>query len=97
MLKTIKGFIFDMDGTICDNMHFHLPVWERVVIEMGGDLQGEDLLKELYGKNDEIVNRIFGKGKVTSEEANKWGYYKEALYREIYQGKEMPFLVYMNF
>lgn len=87
MLRTIKGFIFDMDGTMCDNMHLHLPIWERIVVEMGGDLQGEELLKELYGKNEDIVNRIFGKEKFTSAEANKWGDYKEALYREIYKGK----------
>ena len=95
MLKTTKGFIFDMDGTICDNMHLHLPIWERVVLEMGGDLQGEALLKELYGKNEDIVNRIFGKGKFTSAEANKWGDYKEA--EKFTKVKLMLFRVYMIF
>lgn len=90
MTEHIKAIILDMDGTITDNMQFHLPVWERVVIEMGGSLQGEDLFKELYGKNEDIINRIFGENKFTLEESVYWGNYKEALYRELYKGKIVP-------
>lgn len=97
MFKDIKALIFDMDGTLTDNMKFHLPVWERTVIEMGGTLQGEALFKELYGKNEDIINRIFGKGKFTLEESMYWGNYKEALYREIYKGKITPLLGLIEF
>jgi HAD superfamily hydrolase (TIGR01509 family) len=88
--RKIKGFIFDMDGTLTDNMNFHLPVWERVVAEMGGTLSGEMLLKELYGKNEDIITRIFGADKFTLEEAMYWGEFKEAKYREVYKGKIKP-------
>lgn len=79
-----KAFIFDMDGTMVDNMHFHLPAWEQLVKELGGHLQGEALLKELYGKNELVIERIFGAGKFSKEEAYAQGERKEELYRELY-------------
>jgi beta-phosphoglucomutase len=79
-----KAFIFDMDGTMVDNMHYHLPAWEKLVKELGGNLQGEALMKELYGKNELVIERIFGAGKFAEEEAYKQGERKEELYRELY-------------
>ncbi len=79
-----KAFIFDMDGTMVDNMHYHLPAWEQLVKELGGSLHGDALMKELYGKNELVIERIFGVGKFSVEEAYKQGERKEELYREIY-------------
>lgn len=68
-----------------NNMHYHLLAWERMVVELGGDLKGEALLAQLYGSNKGVVERIFGVGKFDDKKVKYIGDTKEAYYRELYQ------------
>lgn len=79
-----KAIIFDMDGTMINNMHYHLLAWERMMAELGNPLRGEALLAQLYGSNKGVLERIFGPGRFTDVEARQIGDTKEAYYREIY-------------
>lgn len=79
-----KAFIFDLDGTLINNMQVHLPVWEQIVAKYGGHLKGEALLKELYGENEKVLQRIFGDGHFSERELMRIGKEKEALYRQQY-------------
>src|SRR2546423_13792472 len=79
------AFLFDMDGTMLNNMQFHLMAWEKAIAEAGSDLKGEALFKQLYGKNSEVIERIFGKGKFSKEEMEKMAAKKDAYYREFYK------------
>jgi beta-phosphoglucomutase len=79
------AFIFDMDGTMLNNMQFHLQAWEKVVTAAGSDLRGERLFPQLYGKNSEVLERIFGKDAFSPEEINRMAIEKDALYRELYK------------
>jgi beta-phosphoglucomutase len=78
------AFIFDMDGTMIDNMDFHVRSWEATVQKLGGTLTGEALRKELYGKNEEVLVRIFGAERFMAEELHQIGLDKEADYRALY-------------
>jgi beta-phosphoglucomutase len=80
-----KAIIFDMDGTMIHNMHYHLLAWERMVEELGHDIRGEALLAQLYGSNKAVVERIFGQGKFDDATIRHIGDTKEAYYRELYR------------
>ncbi|MCW5960519.1 MAG: HAD family phosphatase [Pyrinomonadaceae bacterium] len=77
------GFIFDMDGTLVDNMHFHARAWQTMLAENDLAIDGEEFLKKTAGKtNREIIPAYFPDA--TDEELLKLGDRKETLYREIF-------------
>lgn len=78
-----NGVIFDLDGTLIVNMQYHLMAWEKFMKEMGGELSGEELFKELYGKNEEVIVRVFG-NKFSAEKLLELSHLKEHYYREMY-------------
>lgn len=83
-MKHTAAFLFDMDGTMADNMQYHLQAWEKMVGEAGSGLKGEELMNELYGKNSEVIERIFGQDRFTKDEVNKMSLKKEKYYHELY-------------
>ena len=51
-----RAFIFDLNGTMIDNMSFHLKTWTRVINrELGGNLTEDQVKSQMYGKNDEVL------------------------------------------
>lgn len=78
------AFLFDLDGTVMDNMQYHLHAWEKTVAEAGSTMQGDDLFKELYGKNTEILTRVLGTEKFSLDDIKEIALRKDALYRETY-------------
>ncbi|MEJ7770168.1 MAG: beta-phosphoglucomutase family hydrolase [Chitinophagaceae bacterium] len=83
-MRNRKAFLFDMDGTMVDNMQYHLQAWQKIVAEAGSVMEGEEMFKELYGKNTEILTRILGTNKFTISEIKEMADRKDAYYREIY-------------
>jgi beta-phosphoglucomutase len=79
-----KAIIFDMDGTMINNMAYHLLAWERMAAELGSPLRGEALMAQLYGSNRGVVERVFGRGRFSDAEIQQIGDTKEAYYRELY-------------
>jgi beta-phosphoglucomutase family hydrolase len=90
MIQT-KAFLFDLDGTLIDTMPWHHKTWELVVKEMGSPLQGEELMKELYGNGAELMNRLVPGRTFTEDEARKIVDAKEERYRSLY-GKQIEIL-----
>ncbi len=83
-------FLFDLNGTIIDDMHFHTKAWHQLFNEdLGADLSWEEVKKEMYGKNPEVLERVFGKGRFTLAEAEDWSMEKERRYQQEY----LPHLV----
>ena len=79
-----KAFLFDLDGTLIDTMHWHFKTWEVVVSELGSTLSGDALMKELYGNGAELMHRLVPHKTFTEEEARKIVDEKEARYRNLY-------------
>ncbi|MBX9784734.1 MAG: HAD family phosphatase [Chitinophagaceae bacterium] len=79
-----KTFLFDLDGTLIDTMHWHFITWEVVVQELGSPLKGDALMKELYGNGAELMHRLVPHRTFTEEEARKIVDDKEARYRNLY-------------
>jgi HAD superfamily hydrolase (TIGR01509 family) len=77
-----KGFIFDLDGTLIDNMMIHHHAWQRHLLSLGMELSLEEVRETIHGKNDEILLRLFG-SKYSREERKKIAAEKELQYRII--------------
>ncbi|MVN22577.1 HAD family hydrolase [Mucilaginibacter arboris] len=77
-----KAFLFDMDGTMADNMKFHAEAWFDILNDdLGAGLTKEEVKKEMYGKNPEVLERIFGKGKFSQQEMDEYSMKKEKDYQ----------------
>jgi beta-phosphoglucomutase family hydrolase len=78
-----QGFIFDMDGTMVDNMMVHHRAWQRKLAALGLDLSLEEVRQNIHGINEEIIERLFG-NRFTPDERRQIAREKEAEYREIF-------------
>ncbi|AHF15027.1 HAD family hydrolase [Niabella soli] len=88
-----KGFIFDLNGTLIDDMPFHTKAWHRILNEeLGATLTVDEVAREMYGKNSEVLDRIFGREHFTEEEKGRISVRKE----QIYQAGFLPYLRGVN-
>ncbi len=81
-MKT-KGVIFDLDGTMVDNMMIHHAAWKKKLAEYGLDLTMEEIKENIHGINEEILSRLFG-DRFTPEEVKRISGEKEKEYRSIF-------------
>jgi beta-phosphoglucomutase family hydrolase len=79
-----KALIFDMDGTIIDNMMVHHRAWQQLFLELGYTWTPEEIKERVWGKNEEIFERIFP-GRFSPEEIAQLAERKERRYVEIYR------------
>lgn len=77
------AIIFDMDGTMVDNMMTHHRGWQKTLAAYGLHLTMEDVKATCHGKNLEIIERLFP-GKYSLEERERISFEKESGYREIF-------------
>ena len=75
-----KAFLFDLNGTMINDMSFHIRAWHRIVNELGANLSLEQVKTECYGKNHDLLDRIFP-GRFTMEEKDKMSIEKEKQYQ----------------
>lgn len=78
-----RAFIFDMDGTLVDNMFFHTEAWGKMLAENGVEMNAHDFLVKTAGKtNREILPTVFGD--ISDERIAELGTRKETLYQELF-------------
>ncbi len=78
-----RAFIFDMDGTLVDNMRFHGAAWQKMLFENGIEADANDFLVKTAGKtNREIIPEFFKDA--TEERLLELGLRKETIYRELF-------------
>lgn len=81
-----RAFIFDMNGTMIDDMEYHVHGWFNILNDdLGANLSREAVKKEMYGKNQEVLIRIFGKGKFTDAQMDQLALEKERRYQDAYR------------
>ena len=83
----IKAFLFDLNGTMIEDMSYHINAWHNIFIKLGAKYTFQQSQEQCYGKNAEILERIFPE-RFSQEEKEKIGHDKEATYRIEYK----PFL-----
>lgn len=85
-----KAFIFDMDGTLVDNMKVHAEAWVKLFEEIGMKMNAEDFRVKTAGKtNPEIFRNIFGPG-IRDEKIQELSERKEVIYRESFRAYLQP-------
>ncbi len=77
------ALIFDMDGTMVDNMMTHHRGWQKTLAVYGLELTLEEVIATCHGKNVEIIERLFP-GKYSIEERERISFEKERWYRSIF-------------
>lgn len=80
----VRGVVFDMNGTLIDDIHFHRDAWQTLTQELGIAMD-EERFQSLNGlKNADIFPKLLGRD-VTAEEVARLGERKEAAYRAMYR------------
>lgn len=79
-----RAFLFDMDGTIVDNMAFHTDSWLRFFEQRGQVLDADDFFRATAGRQGREIMRTYLGEHLTDEELALLDYEKESLYRELY-------------
>ncbi|HTF29474.1 MAG TPA: HAD family phosphatase [Flavitalea sp.] len=81
-----KAFLFDLNGTIIDDMRYHNQAWfDLLTKDLHADLTWEQVKKEMYGKNSDLMIRIFGNDRFSDEEMERLSMEKEKRYQAAYK------------
>jgi beta-phosphoglucomutase len=84
MSNVLRAVLFDLDGTLVDNMPFHVAAWIETGRLLGRELTREEIQRDFAGrKNEELIPLVAGKP-VPAEEIARLADQKEARYRELY-------------
>jgi beta-phosphoglucomutase len=76
-----KAFLFDLNGTMIDDMSYHIKAWHRILNELGAGISAERVKEECYGKNQELLERVFP-GRFSPEEKDRISQEKEEQYQQ---------------
>jgi beta-phosphoglucomutase family hydrolase len=82
-----KAFLFDLNGTMIDDMQYHIHAWHRIFNNLGANISLERMKEECYGKNHEVIERVLP-GRFTYEQKDKMSLDKEREYQKAFR----PFL-----
>jgi beta-phosphoglucomutase len=86
-MSNYKAFIFDLNGTIIDDMVYHQQVWHNMVTKLGATISYDEMKEQMYGKNSELLKRVFGNDRFTDKELESLELEKEIEYQKIYASK----------
>jgi beta-phosphoglucomutase len=85
MIHTPQALIFDMNGTMINDMEYHTKAWMRIFNEeLGGNFKWDEVKSHMYGKNAEVLERVFGPQRFTHAEKDELSFAKEKRYQEEY-------------
>jgi len=76
-----KAFLFDLNGTMIDDMQYHVEAWHRIFNELGANISMERMKAESYGKNHEVIERVMP-GRFSDEKKTKMSFAKERQYQK---------------
>lgn len=79
-----KAFLFDLNGTMIDDMNYHINAWHRILNELGANISLERTKEECYGKNYELLERIFP-NRFSEEEKFNMSLEKEKQYQQYFR------------
>jgi len=79
----MRAFIFDLNGTMINDMEYHTRGWMYTLNDvLGGHFTWDEVKPQMYGKNQEVLVRMFGAGKFTGEEMDRLSIEKEKRYQQ---------------
>jgi beta-phosphoglucomutase len=84
--KNYKAFLFDLNGTMVDDMQYHIKAWHRILNGLGANIGLEKMRQECYGKNEELLERIFP-GRFSEAEKKEMCFEKETEYQKVFKSE----------
>ncbi|RXK61972.1 HAD family phosphatase [Lacibacter luteus] len=78
-----KAFLFDLNGTMIDDMEYHIRAWHSILNGLGAHLTYEETKLQCYGKNHELLERTFP-GRFTLAEKDAMSVEKEKQYQQAF-------------
>ncbi|MDQ1830269.1 HAD family hydrolase [Massilia scottii] len=85
MTATRRAFIFDMDGTIVDNMSFHTESWIAFFQRRGKDIDADEFFRATAGRQGKEIIRSHMGEHLNDDEVRVLNDEKELVYRELYE------------
>jgi len=83
-LRDDIAFLFDLNGTMIDDMRYHIHAWHRIFNSLGGNISLERMKEECYGKNHEVIERVMP-GRFSEKEKDVMSLEKEKEYQKAYK------------
>lgn len=80
----VKAVIFDMDGTLVDNIPYHEKSWISFLNDNNIEMSPENFSAQNHGTIDEMITRFFGND-LSPENLKILGQKKEQTYRDLYK------------
>jgi HAD superfamily hydrolase (TIGR01509 family) len=81
-----RSFIFDLNGTMINDMEYHIKAWYQILNEeLNAGLSWEQVKSHMYGKNEELLDRVFGKDRFSREQTDRISFIKEKKYQEAFR------------
>lgn len=90
MTASIAAFIFDMDGTLADNMPFHAQAWGQFFHELGVPFDTRQVETRLAGRNNREILRVVLGDQISPQDLAQLSGRKEAIYRDLYRPVMKP-------
>ena len=84
MTTPARALIFDMDGTIVDNMDFHTKAWITFFARRGKVIEPDAFFRDTAGRQGKEILRHYISEELTDDELATLNHEKEDLYRELY-------------
>jgi beta-phosphoglucomutase family hydrolase len=80
MITKYKALLFDLNGTMIDDMEYHVRAWHRILNRFGANISMQRMKQESYGKNADVIERVLP-GRFSPEEKKEMSLEKEADYQ----------------
>ena len=78
----MQAFIFNLNGTMIHDMEYHTRAWQQLFNEdLGSQFTWEEVKPQMYGKNQEVLVRMFGPDRFTLAEMDRLSLEKEKRYQ----------------
>jgi beta-phosphoglucomutase len=96
-MKPYKALIFDMNGTIIDDMGYHTAAWLEILAGLGHPVTADEFARQYYGKtNLETLREVLG-GDVSAAQIAAISQDKEIQYQRMYQDHMTPLAGFLSF
>jgi beta-phosphoglucomutase-like phosphatase (HAD superfamily) len=80
-----EALIFDLNGTMINDMEYHVDAWTGILnSDLHAGLSPQQVRSNMYGKNSELLVRVFGPDRFTPEEMEHWSLEKEKRYQQAF-------------
>jgi beta-phosphoglucomutase family hydrolase len=86
----IQAIIFDMDGTMIDNMPVHNRIWVEYLTEIGAQVDPETFHDRTAGKTNPEIMRMYLGDAHSKEDLAVLGEEKEIRYRKLFLDRVRP-------